>query len=494
MESGRIATLVEGADFYSTPRVSPDGCWLAWLSWNHPHMPWDNCELFVACFAADGALEPHRIVSGGHGESIFQPAWGPDGTLWFVSDRSNWWNLYCERAGFIDPVLPMEAEFGEPHWEFGITTYAFEAGGKLLARCTRGGEWRVLRIEPQSRVYQEIALPYTNILSIHVGNGSAFAHVGSATEPEALAEIELATGACRTIRRSSPFRPDSRYTSLPERIEIPTDGGATAHAFYYPPTNLDYQGPEHEAPPLLVTIHGGPTAATSAQFRLSIQYWTSRGFAVCDVNYGGSTGYGRAYRNRLRHSWGVVDVTDATNAALFLAKLGKADWRRLIIRGSSAGGYTALACLAFRDVFCCGTSYFGVSDLTLLRRNTHKFESHYLDWLIGNYPQERDRYKRRSPSEHLDRFNRPLLLLQGLEDKVVSPNQAVLMADSLARRGIPVAYVAFEHEQHGFRKASNIIRAFEAELSFYSQVLGFRLADPIEPVPIRNLPGRTAPS
>jgi dipeptidyl aminopeptidase/acylaminoacyl peptidase len=487
--SGQVRALVEGADFYSTPRISPDGSRLSWLSWNHPHMPWDTTALFVARFASDGSLEPHRKVAGGHEESIFQPTWSPNGSLWFVSDRTNWWNLYYESDGLINSVLPMEAEFGEPQWEFGLTTYAFEPNGKLLARYTRAGEWHLMRIDPFSGTSQPIALPYTNVASIQVGNGVAFTHVGSATEPEALATIDLASGSCRVIRRSSPFRPDPGYTSVPESIEFPTEGGATAHAFYYPPTNSDYSGPEHEAPPLLVTVHGGPTAAASTQFRLSVQYWTSRGFAVCDVNYGGSTGYGRAYRNRLRHSWGVVDVADATNAALFLSEAGKADRRKLIVRGDSAGGYTVLACLTFGDVFLCGTSYFGVSDLTLLRRDFHKFESRYLDWLVGAYPQEQDRYKQRSPREHLSRLNRPLLLLHGEADTVVSPNQAVLMANSIAEKGVPVAHVAFRDEEHGFRKASNIVRAYEAELYFYSRLLGFQLADPIEPVFIHNLPG-----
>jgi dipeptidyl aminopeptidase/acylaminoacyl peptidase len=275
---------------------------------------------------------------------------------------------------------------------------------------------------------------------------------------------------------------------MPESIEFPTDGDRSAHAFYYPPANRDYRGPAGDAPPLLVIIHGGPTAATSAQFRWSIQYWTSRGFGVCDVNYGGSSGFGRPYRNRLRGAWGIVDVADAANAALHLARLGKADPRKLIIRGGSAGGYTTLACLAFRDVFCCGASYYGVSDLALLARDTHKFEARYLDRLVGQFPQEEARYRQRSPIHHLERFHRPVFLLQGLEDKVVPPSQAELIFESLSRRGVPVAYLAFPGEQHGFRKAENIMRAHEAELYFYSRVLGFPLAEAIEPVKIVNLP------
>jgi dipeptidyl aminopeptidase/acylaminoacyl peptidase len=275
---------------------------------------------------------------------------------------------------------------------------------------------------------------------------------------------------------------------VPEAIEFPTADSRTAHAFYYPPQNADFHGPAGEAPPLLVLIHGGPTSATAAQFRLSTQFWTSRGFAVCDVNYGGSTGYGREYRNRLRDAWGVVDVTDAENAALYLAKQGKADRAKLLIRGGSAGGYTTLACLAFSDVFRCGASHYGISDLALMVRDTHKFESRYLDRLVGKLPQDEARYRERSPIFHLDGFDRPVLLLQGLEDKIVPPNQAELILESLKKRGVPVAYVPFPGEQHGFRKAENIIRAHETELYFYSRILGFTPADKIEPVEIFNLP------
>ncbi len=487
LNNGDVATLVEGADFYSTPRIRSDAQQLAWLSWNHPNMPWDGTELFVAPIGEDGLLGTQRKVSGGHDESIFHPSWAPDGTLYFVSDRTNWWNLYCEHEGQITAVFPREAEFGVPQWVFGMTTYGFLSDGSLLASYTRNGKWWVVRIEPRSRKHQILELPYSNVSSIHVGERRAFAVLSSPTEFDSLIEIDPTNRSCHVIRRSSPIQPDPNYTSVPEAFEFPTDDDRTAHAFYYPPANIDYCGPSDEAPPLLVIVHGGPTGATIAQCRLSVQYWTSRGFAVCDVNYGGSTGYGREYRNRLRHSWGIVDVADVTNAAVYLAKQGKVDQRRLIIRGGSAGGYTTLACLAFRDVFCCGASYYGVSDLALLARDTHKFESGYLDRLVGQYPQQAERYRERSPIDHLDGFDRPVILLQGLEDKIVPPNQAELILESLTRKGIPVAYVAFPEEQHGFRKADTIIRAHEAELYFYSRVLGFSLPDQIEPIEIRNL-------
>lgn len=488
---GQVTTLVEGADFYSTPRVSPDGRQLAWLQWHHPNMPWDGTELCAAPLKADGSLGPRRKVAGGVDESIFQPSWSPDGTLYFASDRTNWWNLYAERDGNVEPVLLLNAEFGMPQWVFGMTTYGFQTDGTIIARCTQNGNWALVQIDPCSGKFVTIALPYSNISSVDVAGNSVFAIAGSPTEVESLVAIELAAGRpprVDIIRRASAIQPDPEYTSLPEAIEFPTSDGLTAHAFYYPPANRDFVGPPGELPPLLVLIHGGPTAATAAQFRLSTQYWTSRGFGVCDVNYGGSTGYGREYRNRLHDSWGVVDVADAIHAALNLADQGKVDRQKLVIRGGSAGGYTTLACLTFSDVFRCGASSYGISDLALMAKDTHKFEARYLDRLVGLYPQDEARYRERSPIFHLEKFNRPVILLQGLEDKIVPPNQAELILDSLKKRGVPVAYVPFAGEQHGFRKAENISRAHEAELYFYSRILGFTPADEIEPVAICNLP------
>jgi dipeptidyl aminopeptidase/acylaminoacyl peptidase len=488
LANGAVTTLVEGADFYSNPRVRPDGKQMSWLAWNHPNMPWDGSELHVAPIAADGSLGPSRTAAGGSEESIFQPSWGPDGTLYFASDRTDWWNLYADRNGKVTPVLAMEAEFGVPQWVFGMTTFGFASDGSIVARYTSKGDWNIVQIDPRTGKHKSIDLPYSNVSSIHVAGSSAYAVAGSPTEVESFVEIDLPSGKARVIRRGSPIASDAAGTSVPEAIEFPTEGGKTAHAFYYPPKNTNFVGPVGDAPPLLVLIHGGPTSSTAAQFRLSTQYWTSRGFAVCDVNYGGSTGYGRTYRNRLWDNWGVVDVNDAVNAALFLAKKGKADRSKLLVRGGSAGGYTTLACLAFSDVFRTGASLYGVSDLALLVRDTHKFESRYLDRLVGLYPQQEALYRKRSPIHHLDGFDRPVILLQGLEDKVVPPNQAELILESLKKRGVPVAYVPFPGEQHGFRKAENIIRAHEAELYFYSRILGFTPAEEIEPVEIFNLP------
>lgn len=488
-----ITDLAQGADFYSNPRVSPDGRKLSWLEWNHPNMPWDGTELYVAELSDDGFPASQRKIAGGEEESIFQPSWSPDGTLYFVSDRTNWWNLYAERDGKIVAVAPLDAEFGTPQWVFGMTTYGFDSGGDIIARYTQAGRWHLARINPQTGKTRQIDLAYSNISSVNVAGDYVFATVGSPTDVESLVAINFGArgqGKVEVIRRSSTVELAPDRISIPEAIEFPTADGETAHAFYYPPANRDFAGPPGELPPLLILIHGGPTAATAAQFRLTTQFWTSRGFAVCDVNYGGSTGYGREYRNRLRDGWGVVDVADATNAALYLAKQRKVDRNKLIIRGGSAGGYTTLACLTFTDVFSCGASHYGISDLALMAGDTHKFESRYLDRLVGPYPQEERRYRDRSPIFHLERFTRPVLLLQGLEDKIVPANQAELILDSLKQRGIPVAYVPFAGEQHGFRRAENIMRAHEVELYFYGKILGFTPADEIAPVEIFNLRGK----
>lgn len=487
LASGAVTTLVEGADFYSNPRISPNGQQLAWLAWNHPNMPWDDTELFVAPVAQDGSLGAVRKVAGDLEESIFQPAWSPDGTLYFVSDRTDWWNLYAERAGQVVSVLPMEAEFGAPQWVFGTTTYGFDDRGAIIARYSVGGLWKLMRIDPATGQHKPFELPFSNISGIEVAGQTAYLTAGAPRDVDAVVDLDPTSGKTHVLRRSSPYEPDPAYTSVPEAIEFPTDGGQMAHAFFYPPVNRDFRGPDGAAPPLVVMIHGGPTSATPALYRLTTQFWTSRGFAVCDVNYGGSTGYGRAYRNRLRDGWGVVDVADATNAARYLAEQGRVDSNKCVIRGGSAGGYTTLACLAFNDVFRCGASLYGVSDLALLVHDTHKFESRYLDRLVGLYPQQADRYRDRSPISHLDGFDRPVILLQGLEDKIVPPNQAELILESLKRRGVPVAYVPFEGEQHGFRKAENIIRAYEAELYFYSRILGFTPADRFDPIEIFNI-------
>ncbi|MCC6790776.1 MAG: S9 family peptidase [Thermomicrobiales bacterium] len=479
--------LVGGNDFYSNPRLSLDGARLCWLTWNHPNMPWDGTELWVGEIGADGAVASSRLVAGGLTESVFQPEWAPDGTLTFISDRSGWWNLYQERDGAIVPLHPMEAEFGVPGWVFGQSTYDFDGPDRIICAFTKDGLWSIgdLRLPEGDLIV--VPTPFTDVAGIRVRDGVAVFMAGSATMPTTVFRHDLATGDTRPLRASSNVTVDPGYVSVPRPIEFPTEHGLTAHGFYYAPTNKEYTGPAGELPPLVVLSHGGPTGSTDTTLDLQLQYWTSRGFAVLDVNYGGSTGYGRAYRERLNDTWGITDVDDCVNGARYLVEQGLVDGDRLTIRGWSASGYTTLAALAFRDVFKAGASHFGISDLEAMARDTHKFESRYLDRLIGEYPKDTAIYEERSPIHFVDNISCPLILFQGLEDKVVPPNQAQMMYDAVDAKGLPVALVMFEGEQHGFRQAANIRRSLDGELYFLSRVFGFEPAEAIEPVPIANL-------
>ncbi len=485
---GEPRVLISGNDFYSNPRISPDGGRLAWLTWNHPNMPWDGTELWLADVGPDGSVKNARRVAGGEEESIFQPDWAPNGVLHFVSDRTGWWNLYRWRDQRAEPVVQGNAEFGRPQWVFGMSTYAFESERRILCIVSERGIDRLASIDTRTLELQTIDTPYSRFgEAIQAGRGRAVFVAGSPTEFPAVIAWDLAKRRGEVLRRSIEVPVDPGYLSIPEAIEFPTEGGLSAHAFFYPPCNRDYAAPPDGLPPLLVMSHGGPTSATSTVLNLGIQYWTSRGFAVVDVNYGGSTGYGRAYRQRLNELWGVVDVDDCTNAARFLIRRGQVDAASVAIRGGSAGGYTTLCAITFRDFFRAAASHFGVSDLELLARDTHKFESRYLDRLIGPYPERRDLYRERSPINFLDRVSCPVIIFQGLEDKIVPPNQSELIVAALRKRGTPVAYVPFEGEQHGFRRAESIKRALEGELYFYSRIFGFAPADRLEPVPIENL-------
>jgi dipeptidyl aminopeptidase/acylaminoacyl peptidase len=479
--------LAAGNDFYSSPRLSPDGSHLAWLTWNHPNMPWDGTELWVGELKDDGSVSGAKLVAGGLEESIFQPEWSPEGVLHFVSDRSGWWNLYRWRDGRIEPLVEMEAEFGRPQWMFGMPTYAFESPDRIVCTLGRRGTWQLATLDTTSRRLTPIETPYTEILGLRATPGRAVFLAGSPTQEMSVVQLDVASSRVEVLRSSSAVAVDPRYLSSPEPIEFPTENGLTAHALFYPPRNGDYAAPSNERPPLLVKSHGGPTSAASSVLNLGIQYWTSRGIAVLDVNYGGSAGYGRAYRKRLEGQWGIVDVDDCVNGARYLVERGDVDGERLAIAGGSAGGYTTLCALTFRDVFRAGASHFGVSDLEGLAKETHKFESRYLDRLIGPYPERADLYKERSPINFADRLSCPAIFFQGLEDKVVLPNQAERMVEALRAKGVPVAYLPFEGEQHGFRRAENISRALDAELYFYSRIFGFELAEPVEPVAINNL-------
>ena len=486
-----IQILAEGYDFYASPRLSTDGSKLCWISWNHPNMPWDGTELWVAQVKADGLLDENQLVAGGKEESIFQPQWSPDGTLCFVSDRSKWWNLYqvsglTEKAN-IDILHPLNAEFGMPQWVFGISTYSFTAVNKILCTFSRNGIWNLATLNTTKKHLQEIEIPYTSISYLTAKDNRVCFLGSSPTEPSSIIQINLSTGDIDILKRSTDLKIDSDYLSIPQTIEFPTENGQTAYGLFYPPTNKDYTAPLGEKPPLLVKSHGGPTAATSSSLSLKIQYWTSRGFALLDVNYGGSTGYGREYQQRLKNNWGIVDVDDCVNGAQYLAKQGLVDGNRMAISGGSAGGYTTLCALTFKDVFKAGASYYGVSDLEALATDTHKFESRYLDGLIGPYPEKKEIYKQRSPINFIESLSCPVIFFQGLEDQIVPPNQAEKMVEVLQQKGLPVAYVAFAGEQHGFRRSENIKRALDGEFYFYSRVFGFTSAENLEELEIMNL-------
>jgi len=483
-------TLISGNDFYSNPRIDPTGSRLCWLTWNFPNMPWDGCELWTGMMRGDGSVVERRRGAGGRSEAIFQPEWSPDGNLYFVSDKSGWWNIYRITDGRTESVHPLKADFGRATWAFRFSTYAFESEERIVCAFVKDGMWRLGLLDLESGRLNPIKLPYTEISHVRARKGRAYFLAGSPSAPMSVVELNLSRKSCKTLYRPDIPRVPAGFLSTPIPITFPTTGGKKAHAFYYPPTNKNYCGPKGDRPPLIVANHGGPTSATPTLLSLAFQAWTSRGIAVVDVNYGGSTGYGREYRRRLNGRWGIVDVDDCANAAKYLAKKGKADKRRLAIRGGSAGGYTTLCALTFKRVFGAGASYFGLSDLERFVKDTHKFELRYLDSLVGPYPARRDLYVARSPIHHAEKLSCPVIFFQGLDDVIVPRNQAEIMVDSLRKRGIPVAYVPFEGEMHGFRKAGNIRRSFEAELYFYSKIFGFRLADEFEPVEIENFSSR----
>ena len=486
-EPYKVEVLVSGKDFYSSPRISPDGRLLAWLCWDHPNMPWDGCEVTMANFADDGRLNVSVIVAGGHNESIFQPEWSPDNILYFVSDRTGWWNIYRYKESKVEPLYPMEAEFGQPQWVFGMSKYGFESEQSILCAYSQKGIWNLARLDAVTKSLEKIDTPYTLIENVQVNAGKVVFSGGSPTEASAILSMDLKNQEIEVIRKSNSLAVESAYLSVPKTIEFPTENNLKAHGFFYPPKNKELTGPSGELPPLISIMHGGPTSATDAVLDYRIQYWTSRGFAVFDINYGGSTGYGTDYRRRLNGQWGVVDLHDCENGARYLADKGYVDFKRMAIRGGSAGGYTVLSALTFGEVYRTGASYFGVSDLEILAKDTHKFESRYLDKIIGPYPESAQLYRDRSPLYHLDKLGKPIIFFQGLEDKIVPPNQAEMMVEALRKKGVPVAYIAFEGEQHGFRQAKYIKRATEAELYFYAKIFGFEPADHIEPVNIENL-------
>jgi dipeptidyl aminopeptidase/acylaminoacyl peptidase len=486
LDTGKV--LISGNDFYSSPKLSPDGMHLAWLTWNHPNMPWDGCELWVGELGPESTVENARRVAGGAHESIFQPEWSPSGVLYFSSDRNGWWNLQrISNDGEIESLGTTKGELGMPQWVFGMSSYAFVSDDSVICSHIEQGVARLGILDLNARKLKDVDCQFTDIQYLRASGNFAVFRGGSPTEVASISRLDLSTNQIDTLRRSNDLEVFPAYFSIPRPVEFPTEAGLTAHGFFYPPQNPDYQAAENEKPPLIVKSHGGPTSSATTALALSVQYWTSRGFAVLDVNYGGSTGYGRQYRERLNNKWGIVDVDDCVNGARYLVNRGEVDGNRLVITGGSAGGYTTLCALTFRDTFKAGASHFGVSDAEALARDTHKFESRYLDGLLGPYPERRDIYFERSPINFTNRLACPVIFFQGLEDKVVPPNQAEQMVDAIRAKGIPVSYVSFAGEQHGFRQAKNIKRALDGELYFYSRVFRFGLAEPVEPVVIENL-------
>ena len=483
------STLISGNDFYAAPRISADNMQLAWLEWRHPNMPWDGTELWVGRCTADGTIVEKKRVSGGDAESICQPEWSPDGVLYFVSDRSGWWNLYriagdpLGVSSEIEAIYPLQAEFGSAQWSFRPSRYAFASAQRLICSYSRNGAAFLGSVDLSTLAVTPISTEFTEVGSLCADADQIYFVGASPADFPAIIKLAPASGQAAILKASNTqdVRSFDGYLSIAHPIEFPTENGLTAFGLFHPPANRDFAAPAGELPPLIVRSHGGPTSAFSSALDWGVQYWTSRGFAVLNVNYGGSTGYGRAYRERLRGKWGIVDVEDCVNGANYLAASGRIDGKRMAIRGGSAGGYTTLCALTFRDEFKTGASYYGISDLEALAKDTHKFESRYLDGMIGPYPARRDLYIERSPIHFADRLSVPIAFFQGAEDAIVPPNQAEAMVEALKAKGLPFQYLLFDGEQHGFRRAQTIKRTLDAELYFYSMFLsGTKLAFAIE--------------
>jgi dipeptidyl aminopeptidase/acylaminoacyl peptidase len=473
-EPGRV--LVGGHDFFASPRLSPDGRGLIWLAWDHPNMPWDGTRLYLANLDEAGNVTEPLSIAGGVSESIFQPEWSPDGSgIFFASDRSNWWNLYrfdlATRT--TEPLAPMAAEFGVPLWHLGASTYGCAGSDRLVCAYSTGGLGQLAVLDLRAKALRPFETPFTEFSFVRADSNRVVCRAGAPNHPASIVMLDLISRRHRVLKKETDLLDQSKldiadYLSPVKSLQFSTTDGSSAYGLFYPPHNPNYVACAEELPPLLVRCHGGPTSSASSVLDLTTQFWTSRGIAVLDVNYGGSTGFGRAFRDRLHLNWGIVDVDDCINGAKFLVTEGLVDHKRIVIRGGSAGGYTTLAALAFRNFFHGGASYYGVSDAAALARETHKFESRYLDWLIGPYPQAQERYRERSPLYHVDRLSTPVIFFQGAEDTIVPPNQSEVLVEALRRKGKPVGYFLFSGEQHGFRNAANIQRCLDAELHFYA--------------------------
>lgn len=467
---GKVSILVSGADFYSNPRLNPIEDKLSYLCWNHPQMPWDGSECYCAALDATGNIIHTQHIAGSVTESIFQPQWSPNGELFFVSDRTNWWNIYryCHNNKRIEIICDMPAEFATPQWVFGMSTYGFLSNTDIFCCYSQEGQWHLGVIDIPQKTLHTIHTDFRDISGIYAYQEQAYFLASSATHSNGIFQYTNQKITSILPAQTHPLNLDD--ISQPQPMCFSTSDNAHAYGFYYAPKNSNVIAPSNTLPPLIVMCHGGPTGATETSLNSKIQFWTSRGFAVLDVNYRGSTGYGRQYRDALKHNWGIIDVIDVCSGATFLIEKGFVDAKKIAIRGSSAGGFTVLAALTFSDTFTAGASLYGIGDLEALACDTHKFEARYLDSLIGEYPDERDIYIARSPIHHIEQLNCPVIFLQGLKDKVVPPNQAEAMVAALTKKGIKNTYLTFAEEGHGFRQASSIKQAIEAELKFYQSI------------------------
>ncbi len=477
-------SLVSGADFYANPRLSPDGNTLLWLEWFHPNMPWTENELWKASIDDIGGT---KVKLAGEQESIFQPQWSPDGEIFYVSDRSNWWNLYKHiKPGKDQPIAPCERECGLPLWQFGMSTWGFLNNEEILAAYVENGIWRLYRHQLKTghtRVYKS-HYSHFSYLTTHPATGRALVIASDGQSFDRLCEVEK-RDQIEPLYSDGENQLPVGSISMALPITFDTTDFQQAHGFYYPPLNADYTGAAGEKPPLIVFCHGGPTGSTSPSLNFKIQFWTSRGFAVADINYRGSTGYGREYRLSLNGNWGVYDVDDACAAAEYCVEQGWVDRDKLIIRGSSAGGYTVLSALCFRQTFSAGCSLYGIGDLHALAADTHKFESRYTDTLVAP-PDETDIYDERSPIKHVENFSCPTIFFQGMEDRVVPPEQAKRMVSALDKAGFAVSLVTYDDEAHGFRKAKNIEHSLNAELAFYGAIFNISTDSSVKDLEILN--------
>ncbi|HEX4299290.1 MAG TPA: prolyl oligopeptidase family serine peptidase [Gammaproteobacteria bacterium] len=478
LTDGSITPLAEGFDFYGSPALAPDGSALAWLAWNHPQMPWDGCELWLAEIGADGALHEPRSIAGGSQESIFQPRWSPDGVLYFISDRTGYWNLYRYAGGDAHEACADPADYGYAQWLSGMSAYGFLADGALVAVRVEAGRSHPIRIEASGR-RTPLTARYSHIEHLDAADGRVVMLAGAA---DAAMGVVAGDGQDFEVLSEGGFDWPAGHLSQAEGLRFPTSGGEEAHLWYYPPTHADCSVPEGELPPLILRCHGGPTAMNGDALDPRVQFWTSRGFAFADLNYRGSTGFGRAYRQSLAGNWGVKDVEDSVRAVAQLAALGLADWQRAAVSGSSAGGFTALAAVAFRQVFRACSVQYGISELETAMTDTHRFEARYGDSLLGPWPEARDLYRARSPLHAAAQIRAPVLFFQGLKDRVVLPDQTERMQKALRANKIPSACLSFAEEGHGFRRADTLRRVLGAELSFYAQVFDLAPADPLTPL------------